>query len=96
MNILIEPIITEKMNKQSQTQHRYGFFVDKRANKIEIKKAVEATYGVTVEKVHTMISPGKPRSRITRSGIARGRTGACKKAIVVLSKGEEIDFFSHI
>ncbi len=96
MNILIKPIVTEKMTHQGETLNRYGFIVDKRANKIEIKKAVEELYGVTVENVNTMRYGGKKRSRYTRTGIIEGKTKAYKKAIVTLAEGEAIDFYSNI
>ncbi len=96
MNILIKPIVTEKMTHQGETLNRYGFIVDKKANKIEIKKAVEELYGVTVENVNTMRYGGKKRSRYTRTGIIAGKTKAYKKAIVTLAEGETIDFYSNI
>ncbi len=96
MNILIKPVVTEKMTHQGETLNRYGFIVDKRANKIEIKKAVEDLYGVTVESVNTMRYGGKRRSRYTRTGIIQGKTNSYKKAIVTLAEGESIDFYSNI
>ncbi len=96
MNILIKPIVTEKMTQQGETLNRYGFIVDKRANKIQIKKAVEEMYGVTVERVNTMRYGGKKRNRYTRSGIIEGKTPSYKKAIVTLAEGETIDFYSNI
>ena len=74
MNILIKPVITEKMTEQSETFNRFAFIVDRSANKIEIKKAVEATYDVTVESVRTMVCIGKKRTRGTKSGVISGRT----------------------
>jgi len=96
MNILIKPVVTEKMTQQGETLNRYGFIVDKRANKIQIKKAVEELYGVTVESVNTMRYGGKNRSRYTRTGIIEGKTNSYKKAIVTLAEGETIDFYSNI
>jgi large subunit ribosomal protein L23 len=96
MNILIKPVVTEKMTQQGETLNRYGFIVDKKANKIEIKKAVEELYGVTVESVNTMRYGGKRRSRYTRTGIIQGKTNSYKKAIVTLAEGESIDFYSNI
>ncbi len=96
MNILIKPVVTEKMTHQGETLNRYGFIVDKRANKIEINKAVEDLYGVTVESVNTMRYGGKRRSRYTRTGIIQGKTNSYKKAIVTLAEGESIDFYSNI
>ena len=96
MNILIKPIITEKMTAQSETFNRFAFVVDRSANKIEIKKSVEETYDVTVESVRTMVCIGKKRTRGTKSGVISGRTKTYKKAIVSLSEGDTIDFYSNI
>lgn len=93
--ILIKPIITEKMSDVSERLDRYGFVVDRRANKIEIARAVEAAYDVTVDKVWTMNYAGKHKSRYTKSGLVEGHTNAYKKAIVTLSEGE-IDIYSNI
>ncbi|MBQ2375600.1 MAG: 50S ribosomal protein L23 [Bacteroidales bacterium] len=97
MNIIVKPIITEKMTKTTEKfPNRFGFIVDKRANKIEIKRAVEELYGVKVESVNTMNYSGKNKSRYTKSGFIQGRTAAFKKAIVMLAEGDTIDFFSNI
>jgi len=96
MNILIKPIITEKMTAQSEIFNRFAFVVDRSANKIEIKKAVEETYDVTVESVRTMVCIGKKRTRGTKSGFISGRTKTYKKAIISLSEGDTIDFYSNI
>ena len=76
--------------------NRFGFIVDKRANKIEIKKTVEDLYGVKVNRVNTMNYDGKSKSRYTKTGLISGRTNAFKKAMVVLAEGDTIDFFSNI
>ena len=96
MNILIKPIITEKMTAQSENFNRFAFVVDRSANKIEIKKSVEETYDVTAESVRTMVCIGKKRTRGTKSGFISGRTKTYKKAIVYLSEGDTIDFYSNI
>lgn len=96
MNILIKPIITEKMTAEAENLNRFGFVVDRSANKIEIKKAVEESYDVTVESVRTMVCIGKKRTRGTKSGFISGRTKTYKKAIVTLSEGDTIDFYSNI
>ena len=96
MNILIKPIITEKMTAQSEDFNRFAFVVDKSSNKIEIKQAVENTYDVTVKSVKTMVCIGKKRTRGTKSGFISGRTKTYKKAIVTLSEGDTIDFYSNI
>ena len=96
MNILIKPVITEKMTADAENLNRFGFVVDRSANKIQIKKAVEETYDVTVESVRTMVCIGKKRTRGTKSGFISGRTKTFKKAIVTLSEGDTIDFYSNI
>jgi len=96
MEILIKPIITEKMTAQSEKMNRFGFIVDKNANKIQIKKAVEGLYNVTVDSVNTMRYAGKTKSRFTKTGVVRGRANAYKKAVVTLIEGDTIDFYSNI
>jgi large subunit ribosomal protein L23 len=96
MDILIKPIVTEKMTGQTETLKSYGFIVDKRANKNQIKKAVQDMYGVSVVSVNTMRYGGKEKSRFSRTGVVRGRSSAFKKAIVSLNDGEVIDFYSNI
>ena len=96
MGIIIKPIITEKMTGQGEKLNRYGFIVDKRANKLQIKKAVKELYGVEPDEVNTMNYSGKNKSRFTKSGVISGKSNAFKKAIVTLAKGETIDFYSNI
>jgi large subunit ribosomal protein L23 len=96
MDILIKPIVTEKMTAQGESLKRFGFIVERKANKIQIKKAVEEMYGVNVMAVNTMIYSGKKKSRFTRTGVINGRTNTIKKAIVTLAEGETIDFYSNI
>ena len=96
MEILIKPIITEKMTAQGEKLNRYGFVVDKRANKLEIKAAVEKAYGVKVDGVNTQQYVGKVKSRNTTRGLAIGRVNRGKKAIVTLKDGETIDFYASI
>ncbi|WP_373553228.1 50S ribosomal protein L23 [Haliscomenobacter sp.] len=95
-DVLIQPLITEKAERLSSTLNKYSFIVHRKANKVEIKKAVEAFYGVSVEAVNTLVVPGKLKSRSTRTGVVRGRVPAYKKAIVTLSEGENIDFFAEL
>lgn len=95
MSILIKPLITEKVAALNE-DGKYGFIVDKDANKVEIKKAVEEAYGVKVESVNTTIAAGKPKSRYTKSSIISGRTSSYKKAIVKVAEGDIIDFYSGI
>ncbi len=96
MTILIKPIVTEKMTAQGEDFNRYGFVVDKNANKLQIKKAVEELYNVKVSEVNTMRYAGKRKQRYTRSGISEGKTPSYKKAVVTLAEGEVIDFYSNI
>ncbi len=96
MNILIRPIVTEKMERLSEKLNQYGFMVEKDANKLQIKKAVEELYGVTVDSINTIRYSGKLKSRYTRSGFLSGRANNFKKAIITLKEGEKIDFYSNI
>lgn len=84
------------MTDLGEKLNRYGFIVDKKANKIQIKKAVEDFYGVDVLAVNTINYSGKEKSRYTKGGVIGGRTSAYKKAIVTLAEGETIDFYSNI
>jgi large subunit ribosomal protein L23 len=95
MSILKRPIVTEKVSALNE-QGKYGFIVDPNSNKVEIKKAVEKLYGVTVENVRTMNYLGKPKSRYTKSKAVTGRSASFKKAIVTVAEGEVIDFYSGI
>ncbi len=96
MQILIKPIVTEKLNEQSEKLNSFGFVVKKSANKLQIKKAVEEMYNVTVDRVNTIVYAGKAKSRYTKSGVQVGKTAAYKKAIVTLVEGDKIDFYSNI
>lgn len=96
MEILIKPIITEKMTAQADKFNRYAFVVDKRANKVQIRSAVEKMYGVSVKQVNTQQYVGKVKTRNTTRGLAIGRVNRNKKAIITLKSGEVIDFYSSI
>lgn len=96
MSILIKPIITEKATNDSELNNCYSFQVKTKANKIEIKKAVEAAYGVSVEKVRTINVRPDRNTRYTKTGIQHGKTNAVKKAIVQLAEGETIDLYSNM
>ena len=96
MNTIIKPIITEKLTAAGEKLNRFGFVVTKTANKVDIKKAVEKLYGVTVESVNTQNYVGKIKTRNTTRGVAVGLVNKTKKAIVTLKKGETIDFYSSI
>jgi large subunit ribosomal protein L23 len=96
-DILIQPIVTEKLTSQMEDGH-YAFRVDKRANKIQIRRAIQERYpDVQIKEVRTMVVRGKRRRQMTRRGLVEGRTSAYKKAIVTLMPGsQEIDFFGNV
>ena len=96
MGILIRPVITEKATADSEDNNRFAFVVDRKANKIEIKGAIEELYGVHIENIRTMVVPGKKKSSYTKAGMVTGNTGAYKKAIVEVRNGETIDLYSNI
>ncbi|MFZ1529248.1 MAG: 50S ribosomal protein L23 [Ferruginibacter sp.] len=95
-DVLIKPVLSEKANKQSEKMNRYTFIVDRKANKLEIKKAVEDFYGVQVENVNTSVSPSKLKAKYTKAGFIVGRKPAKKKAIVTVAEGETIDLYGTI
>ncbi|WP_299115219.1 50S ribosomal protein L23 [uncultured Winogradskyella sp.] len=96
MSILIKPIITEKTTMQSEVLNAYAFQVNTKANKVEIKKAVEAAYGVSVEKVRTINVRPDRKTKFTKTGVQHGKTNAVKKAIVQLAEGETIDLYANM
>ena len=96
MGILIKPIVTEKMTIQGEKLNRYGFIVDREANKLQIKAAVEQMYNVTVAEVNTMNYHGKRKSRYTKAGMLQGLSNHYKKAIVTLAVEYKIDFYANI
>jgi large subunit ribosomal protein L23 len=96
MSVLIKPIITEKATLGSELHNRYTFLVHPKANKVEIKKAVESAYGVSVEKVRTLNSGPERKMRYTKTGIQKGKTSATKKAMVQVSEGDAIDFYNNL
>jgi large subunit ribosomal protein L23 len=96
MNVLIKPIISEKMTQVAEKYNRYGFIVVRKATKTQIKKEVEELYGVKVLQVNTLIQRGKESSRYTKAGMITGQKNTVKKAMVFVSKEEKIDFYSSI
>nr|AOE10532.1 LSU ribosomal protein L23p (L23Ae) [uncultured bacterium] len=96
MSILIKPIITEKATLASESRNCYSFQVNTKSNKVEIKKAVEAAYGVSVEKVRTINVRPDRKTKFTKTGIQHGKTNAVKKALVQLAEGETIDLYANI
>ena len=96
MGIIIKPIITETLTVQGEKLNRYGFIVDREANKLQIKAAVEQMYNVTVDFVNTVNYHGKRKSRYTKAGMLKGRTNHYKKAYVTLAGEDKIDFYANI
>lgn len=94
--VLVKPILSEKANAQQEKLHRYAFKVSRRANKLEIKKAVEEFYGVNVVDVNTAVVPSKKKSRMTKSGVLSGSKPAYKKALVTVAEGDTIDLYGNI
>ncbi|NJN42174.1 MAG: 50S ribosomal protein L23 [Flammeovirgaceae bacterium] len=95
MKVLKKPLITEKVSSLNE-KGKYGFIVYNKANKVEIKAAVEKLYGVNVESVNTINVMGKSKVRFTKAGVVAGRKPNYKKAIVTLAEGEVIDFYSNV
>lgn len=95
MSVLIKPLVTEKFSAMNE-YGKYGFVVERKANKVQIRQEIETKYGVTVEFVNTMVQPGKSKIRSTKAGIIKGKSKAYKKAIVKLAEGDIIDFYSGI
>ena len=95
MSILIKPLVTEKISALNE-KGTYGFVVEKSANKVQIKQAIEKAYGVNVESVRTLVAAGKKKSRNTKTRVVIGRTSTYKKAIVQVAAGEVIDFYSGL
>lgn len=96
MSILIKPIITEKATNDSELFNRYAFVVDKNANKVEIKDAVESAYGVSISSVKTLNYPIKRSTKYTKKGLVTGIKSGYKKAIVQLAEGDSIDFYNNL
>lgn len=95
-NILIRPLITEKMNELSEGQAKYGFVVDINANKVEIANAIKNKFDVEVKSINTIKMKGKSKTQFTRKGRFEGKTPAYKKAIVTLKEGQTIDLFGEV
>ncbi len=93
--ILIKPVITEKSTRMSDKNNVYTFVVAKSANKIQIRKAVEDMFNVSVASVNTAVMPGKPKSRSTKTAVVRGTKSSYKKAFVTLTAGETINIFGN-
>ena len=96
MEIILKPVLTEKMTAMTEKLNKVAFIVDIKANKFEIKNAIQERYDVKVVSVNTVKYQGKSKSRYTKAGVISGRTNSYKKAIITLSKNDSIDFFSNI
>ena len=96
MNIIKKPLITEKYSALAEKENKYGFVVDRKATKEQIKKIVEKVFNVHVTAVNTMVYLGKPKTRYTKKNVISGRTIGFKKAVITLKEGEKIDFYSNI
>jgi large subunit ribosomal protein L23 len=94
MSLIIKPVISEKANYLTDLRGSYSFLVNPKANKIQIKKAVEAAYGVKVADVNTMIYAPRVSSKYTKKGLQVGKTNKLKKAVIKLAEGEVIDIFA--
>lgn len=94
--VLIKPILTEKANLQQTKLGCYSFKVSKKSNKLEIKKAIEGFYGVTVATVNTAVAPAKNKNRNTKAGYIKGTKSSYKKAMVTLAAGETIDLYGGV
>jgi large subunit ribosomal protein L23 len=92
---LKRPLVTEKMTVL-QDKGQYAFEVDTEANKVEIARAIEKKFNVTVESIRTLRLKGKTKSQLTRRGRFAGTTSHWKKAIVTLKEGEKIDFVENV
>ncbi len=96
IDILIKPILTEKANIQQEKLRTYAFKVNRKANRLEIKKAIESFYGVSVTNVNTITVPGKAKNKFTKSGFISGVKPSYKKALVTIAEGESIDLYANI
>lgn len=94
-NVLIKPLLTEKVLKLTEDRNQYAFRVDLDATKLEIKAAVEKKFGVKVKSVRTVNYGGKRKSQFTRKGIMAGKKPDWKKAYISLLKDEKIDYYAN-
>jgi len=95
-NILIKPLVTERMTDLMERENKYGFVVNYNANKIEIAKAVEKRFEVNVLAVNTIRYKGKIKTQFTKKGRFSGKTPQFKKAIITLKEGQTLDLFEEV
>lgn len=94
--ILISPLVTEKMTNITADKGKYGFLVNPKANKIQIAKAIEEKFNVHVTEVKTINHPGKTKTQFRKKGRFTGKTAKYKKAIITLKEGEKIELFEAV
>ena len=94
--VLIRPLITEKMSNLTADELKYGFLVNPNSNKIEIARAIEEKFNVHVESVKTINHPGKTKTQFRKGGRFTGKSAKFKKAIIKLREGESIDLFEEV
>lgn len=95
-NILIKPLVTEKMSALMESENKYGFIVDHNANKIEIAKAIKKRFEVDVVAINTIKYKGKTKTQFTKKGRFTGKTPQFKKAIITLKEGQTLDLFEEV
>lgn len=94
--VLISPLITEKMTNITADNGKYGFLVNPKANKIQIAKVIEEKFNVHVIDVKTINHSGKTKTQFRKSGRYTGKTSKFKKAIITLKEGEKIELFEAV
>lgn len=95
-DVLVKPLITEKTNKSSEKLGQFSFVVDMKADKDQIKKAIETMYNVSVANISTLRMPAKDKTKFTNKGLSKGTKSAYKKAVVTCKEGQTIDFYGNI
>jgi len=96
-SVLKKPVLTEKITDQSELFNRYGFIVDKKATKTQVKSAIETMYNVKVVSVNTMnYGGGKGNTKFTNKGVVTQKAKAYKKALVTVKEGDIIDIYESI
>ncbi len=95
-NILIKPVITEKMTNLQEKQNQFAFEVGAHANKVEIASAIQKKFNVKVESIRTITIKGKAKAQFTKRGRFEGFTPKRKRVIVTLSKESKIDLFENV
>jgi large subunit ribosomal protein L23 len=94
-NVLVRPLLTEKILKLQEEKNQYAFEIQDGATKEEVKKAVESKFGVQVVSVRTMNKKGKAKAQMTRKGVRYGKRADTKRAFVTLAKDNKIDYYAN-